>query len=204
MTVRMGQGEYQYELVEGWGKLPDGWAFGEVGAVAVDKKDQVYVFNRGKHPMIVFDRDGNFLRSWGEGLFSRAHGIDIDERTGVIWVGLNSGHYAEFDRRKCTGPLNGPTATGQHCPEGWSLYRLPGPQFPDVDESGSAEASYYTWVDQHNTSGLGENIPISTGNLNDGFLALKDGKGVMVDWRFIDGKDALPSDDEVKKLRPAN
>ena len=77
MTVRMGQGDYQYELVEGWGKLPEGWSFGEVGAVAVDKKDQVYVFNRGEHPMIIFDRDGNFLRSWGEGVFPRAHGLHI-------------------------------------------------------------------------------------------------------------------------------
>ena len=58
-------------------KLPDGWEFRDVAAVAVDSKDHVYVFNRGQHPMIVFDRDGNFLRSWGEGLFKRAHGLHI-------------------------------------------------------------------------------------------------------------------------------
>ena len=65
-------------MVENWAKLPDGWEFRDVAAVAVDSKDRIYVFNRGQHPMIVFDRDGNFLRSWGEGLFSRAHGIHID------------------------------------------------------------------------------------------------------------------------------
>ena len=79
MSVMMGSGEHRYRVVEDWAKLPDGWAFKDVGAVAVDSKDQVYVFNRGEHPMIVFDREGNFLRSWGEGLFKRAHGLHIDE-----------------------------------------------------------------------------------------------------------------------------
>ena len=74
---------------------------------------------------------------------------------------------ASFDRRKCKGPLNGPTATGKHCPEGWTLYPLPGPQFEGVSESGSAEASYYTWVDQHDTLGLGKDVPIATGNESD-------------------------------------
>ena len=77
MSVVLGQGEHRYRVVEDWAKLPDGWSFRDVAAVAVDSKDQVYVFNRGDHPMIVFDRDGNFLRSWGEGLFHRAHGLHI-------------------------------------------------------------------------------------------------------------------------------
>ena len=58
-----------YEPVVDWAKLPPGWSFKEIGSVGVDKNDNVYVFNRGEHPMIVFDRDGNFLRSWGEGVF---------------------------------------------------------------------------------------------------------------------------------------
>ena len=86
---------------------------------------------------------------------------------------------ASFDRRKCKGPLNGPAAaTGKHCPEGWTLYPLPGPQFRDVTETGSVESSYYTWVDQFDTSGLGRNVPIATGNLNDSLLALVNGKFV--------------------------
>jgi len=52
---------------------------------------------------------------------------------------LSSGHMASFDRRKCKGPLNGPQATGQHCPEGWTLYPFPGPQLRSVTDSGSAE-----------------------------------------------------------------
>lgn len=107
-------------------------------------------------------------------------GMDID-RDGVAWVALASGHLASFDRRKCTGPLNGPNATGQHCPEGWTLYTEPVPQMQGVaDHGGSAEASYYTWVDQFDTFGLGRNVPINTGNAAEGLLALKDGKWVVL------------------------
>ena len=106
-------------------------------------------------------------------------GMDID-RNGVVWSSLSSGHLASFDRRKCKGPLNGPDATGKHCPEGWALYQLPGPQFESLTEPGSVEASYYTWVDQFDTFGLGKDIPIATGNLNDGMLALVDGKFITL------------------------
>lgn len=106
-------------------------------------------------------------------------GMDVD-RNGVAWVALASGHMASFDRRKCTGPLNGPTATGQHCPEGWTLYAEPLPQMKGVTESGSAEGSYYTWVDQFDVLGLGKNTPINTGNASEALLALKDGQWVIL------------------------
>jgi len=106
-------------------------------------------------------------------------GGDVD-RNGVYWSALASGHMASFDRRKCKGPLNGPTATGQHCPEGWTLYAEPLPQLNGVTDNGSAEGSYYTWVDQFDTSGLGANTPIDTGNASEGLLALKDGKWVVL------------------------
>ena len=106
-------------------------------------------------------------------------GMDID-RNGVVWVPLASGHLASFDRRKCQGPLNGPTATGKHCPEGWTLYPFPGPQFQSVTDSGSAQASYYTWVDQHDIFGLGRNVPFATGNLADSLEVLVDGKFVTL------------------------
>ena len=106
-------------------------------------------------------------------------GGDID-RDGVAWVALASGHMGSFDRRKCEGPLNGPQATGQHCPEGWSFYTEPLPQFKNLDQSGSSEGSYYTWVDQFNALGLGENIPINTGNQSDALLVLNDGEWVRM------------------------
>ena len=75
--VTLGSGAFTYEVEEGWGTLPDGWSYKECAAVGVDSQENVYVFNRGEHPMIVFDKDGNFLRSWGEGVYPRAHGITM-------------------------------------------------------------------------------------------------------------------------------
>ncbi|MEL0112315.1 MAG: peptidyl-alpha-hydroxyglycine alpha-amidating lyase family protein [Rickettsiales bacterium] len=77
MTTIMGEGEFTYRVEMDWAKLPDDWTFLDAAAVAVDANDNVYVFNRGEHPMCVFDREGNFLRSWGEDIFTRAHGIEV-------------------------------------------------------------------------------------------------------------------------------
>ena len=78
MPTILGSGEHRYRVVENWAKLPDGWSLTDVASVAVDSKDRIYVFNRGAHPMVVLDREGNFITSWGEGLFNRAHGLHID------------------------------------------------------------------------------------------------------------------------------
>ena len=107
-------------------------------------------------------------------------GMDIDSN-GVVWAPLASGHLASFDRRKCKGPLNGPSAvSGQQCPEGWTLYPLPGPQFKGLAQSGSAEAPYFTWVDRFNTVGFGKDVPFATANLGDGVYGLVNGKFVTL------------------------
>jgi len=106
-------------------------------------------------------------------------GLDITT-DGVVWAPLASGHFASFDRRKCKGPLSGPNATGQHCPEGWTLYNMPGPKIKGAEDLGSAEASYYSWVDQFDTLGLGRNTPIATGNEMGGLLAMQNGKWVVM------------------------
>jgi hypothetical protein len=105
-------------------------------------------------------------------------GGDIDSK-GVVWVSLGSGDMGSFDRSKCKGPLNGPTATGDQCKEGWTFYKYPGPGFAGIGDN-SAESSYYTWVDQHDGVGLGKDVPISTANLNDGFSALVNGKMISL------------------------
>jgi len=105
-------------------------------------------------------------------------GGDIDSK-GVVWVSMASGEIGAFDRKKCKGPLNGPKATGQQCPEGWSFYKYPGPGFDGIGDN-SAESSYYSWVDQHDTLGLGNDVPVSTGNENGALLALKDGRFVVM------------------------
>ena len=76
-AVKLGSGSYTYEMVSDWAKLPPGHGWREVAGVAVDSNDRVYVFSRGDHPMNVFDANGNFLTSWGEGLFTRAHGVTM-------------------------------------------------------------------------------------------------------------------------------
>lgn len=106
-------------------------------------------------------------------------GMDVD-RHGVVWTPMASGHLASFDRRKCEGALEGPEATGQHCPEGWTFHREPLPQIRGVEGEGSAEGSYYTWVDQFDASGLGAGTPINTGNVSEGLLALVDGEWVVL------------------------
>jgi hypothetical protein len=97
MGIIVGSGAYTYRAEEGWGQLPPGWAFGDVAAVGTDKNDNVYVFNRSEHPMVVFDRAGNFLRSWGEGIFKRAHGVHMGPDD-TIYLTDDGDHTV----RKCT------------------------------------------------------------------------------------------------------
>ena len=97
MTTRLGAGDYIYEELADWAKLPDGWSFKEVADVVVDSQDRVYVFNRGEHPMIVFEQDGSFVASWGEGLFSRAHGVTVGP-DGMLYCVDDGDHSI----RKCT------------------------------------------------------------------------------------------------------
>tara|TARA_Y100000588_G_scaffold124576_3_gene136551 strand:- start:1052 stop:1939 length:888 start_codon:yes stop_codon:yes gene_type:complete len=75
--VRVGAGARVYEQVEDWEKLPEGWVLGQT-AIVTDSQDRVYLFNRSDHPLIVLDRDGKFLNSWGEGDLPDAHGMFID------------------------------------------------------------------------------------------------------------------------------
>src|SRR5262252_1891962 len=105
-------------------------------------------------------------------------GMDVDSKN-VVWTVLSSGQLASFDRKKCKGPLTGPTATGQHCPEGWTLYPLPGPNYKGAVENASADSAYYDFVDRFDMLGVGKDVPIATGNLSEGLLALVDGKFLM-------------------------
>ncbi len=73
----LGGGDFRYRPAPNWETLPPGYKWREVAAVAVDGSDNVYVFNRGEHPMMVFDSEGNFIKSWGEGVFTRAHGVSL-------------------------------------------------------------------------------------------------------------------------------
>src|SRR4051795_9976884 len=97
MATTLGEGAWSYEPVPGWGVLPAGWSLREAAAVAVDRQDRVYAFNRVEHPMVVFDRDGKFLTSWGKGLFKRAHGLQFGPDD-TLWCTDDGDHTV----RKCT------------------------------------------------------------------------------------------------------
>jgi DNA-binding beta-propeller fold protein YncE len=97
MAVTLGGGDFTYEVILNWAKLPEGWSFHEVADVAVDSKDRVYVFNRGEHPMMVFNREGKFLSSWGEGMFKRPHGVTLGPDDSLYCV--DDGDHTV---RKCT------------------------------------------------------------------------------------------------------
>jgi len=111
----------------------------------------------------------------GKALAFSPRGVDVDSE-GVAWVGFAAGRIGRFDRRQCK-VLSGPTATGQHCPEGWTFYDSPGPKLKNVTE-GSADHHYLSWVDLHDTLGLGKDAPIIPGSNSDSLLAVdpKSGK----------------------------
>ena len=88
-----------YSPVKNWAKIPLGISFyGDCGGVAVDSKDNVYVFNRGTDPVCVFDPDGNFLRSFGHGEFDRPHGIEIDNDDNIYLVDDGPGNFIQIGR----------------------------------------------------------------------------------------------------------
>ena len=79
----VGPHKFEFDVIQGWEQMPEGWAFVEVVGVAVDSCDRVYVFNRGDHPIIVFDKEGKFLNAWGDGIFKSPHGIFIDHEDSI-------------------------------------------------------------------------------------------------------------------------
>ncbi len=193
------QGWFPYILdVSGNGKL-DEWT--EPGQPAQEGKDVRFNPGSGGYAVMPHPTDGSIW--YTSGVFGgRAGFLRFDPKTklsefyalpkeaiglrggdigkdGVLYGSGSAGHLIAFDRRNCKAPLSGPKATGDHCPEGFTLHKYPGPGFEGF-ENNSAEASYYTWVDHHNAVGLGEDVPISTANLQDGFVGLKDGKMVLM------------------------
>jgi hypothetical protein len=102
--VVLGTGAYRYEVDDRWAKLPPGREFNaDVAAVGVDAQDRVYAFNRGRHPMVVFDREGNFLRSWDEGVFHRPHGVHVapDDTSGSPTTATTPSGTARSTARCC-------------------------------------------------------------------------------------------------------
>jgi sugar lactone lactonase YvrE len=118
----VGESTLTFELVPDWEQLPSGWSHGDVAGVATDSADRVFVFNRGEHPVIIYNRDGQFVGSWGEGLFTRPHGITIHDD--VVYCADDTDHTVraltlDGQVRWTLGTLNQPSDTG-YSPEGRS------------------------------------------------------------------------------------
>jgi len=127
-------GELRYEVVQGWGKLPEGWVYTQVPGVAVDSRDRVFVFCRGEHPVTIFDREGNFQGSWGEGVFTTPHGIFIDAE-GRVYVPELQSRMSVLDK------------------EGRLLARWGGEK---THEPGLFVAPHCAWADTHGGLYVGE------------------------------------------------
>ena len=107
--IVLGGGDHRYEVVRDWARLPEGYAFGDAPAVCVDSSGNVFVLTRGEHPVVVFDRDGNFLRTFGHGLgFSRPHGAAIGPDD-MLYLTDDGDHTV----RKCTTDGNVVLTIGQ-------------------------------------------------------------------------------------------
>ena len=105
MDPIVGSGKYTYRVNETWQRPPAGLDV-RACAVSVDSQDRVYCFNRNpEHPIVVFDRDGNFLSSWGAGLFTFPHAIRIVRENGQDVVWLCDEHHQQFQKFTTDGKL---------------------------------------------------------------------------------------------------
>jgi DNA-binding beta-propeller fold protein YncE len=160
MPVRLGSGDYVYEEVADWARLPAGWSFQDAPDVVVDAQDRVYVFNRGDHPVVVFEPDGSFVTSWGEGLFVRPHGVTLGP-DGALYCADDGAHCiykcsldgevlatigtpGQPAPRLSGEPFNQPTKVAFH-PQTGNLYIADGYGNPCVHVYSSAGERLFSW-----------------------------------------------------------
>ena len=135
--MRYGTGKPQYEVVPDWARVPEGWSFIDIGGIAVDRNDNVYVLNRSEFPVMVFDCDGNILSHWGEGFFKRAHGSRLAPDGSIFCTDDGDHCVAKFslqgDLLMTLGQKGVPSDTGYrrtwYVFQSTSTIRHPGPPF---------------------------------------------------------------------------
>jgi hypothetical protein len=107
-------------------------------------------------------------------------GVGVDEKSGVAWAAFSSGQIGRFDRNKCK-VVNGPTAIGQQCPEGWTFYEVPGPHLGNT--SATSDFVYSEWPDYADVMGLGKNTHFFPATNSDSVIAMKDGTDKLITFR---------------------
>ena len=99
--IILGDAPFKYSLSgKNWGNLPDGWVYKEATAVDVDSNDNVYVFNRGTKPVIVFNPDGDVIETWGDGIFQNPHAITIGPDNEVYCVDNGDSSVRKFNSKR--------------------------------------------------------------------------------------------------------
>src|SRR5947207_14618614 len=96
--IRIEAGERQYELVQDWGTLPEGWTWGQVAGVACDSEDRVHIYTRTEHPYMIFDRSGRMVDHWGEEILDQAHSVYIDPDDSVFLLSHRGHFILKFDK----------------------------------------------------------------------------------------------------------
>ena len=107
---------HTYELIEDWAKCPEGWPFSDVAGLSIDSEDRIYILNRGEHPVMVFDREGNLLTSFGEGFFNQVHGIQVCTDGSVYCTDYGNHTVSKFSQEgkllQVLGKRDQPSKTG--------------------------------------------------------------------------------------------
>jgi DNA-binding beta-propeller fold protein YncE len=150
--MKLGGNSHVYEIVEGWGRLPEGVRFGYTHGVVVDSQDRVYVHNQSKDAVIVFDRDGNFLSSWGEEFAAGAHGMFLSRERGAEYLYLAD--YARHIVVKTT--LDGKVIWTLGVPDMPNVYDSP-EKYKPTDVAVAPNGDFYigdgygqSWIHQYN------------------------------------------------------
>ena len=79
-NVAEAESSFEYEFVDSWARPPLWWKVWNPSDMAIDSAGRFFVLDRGPHPVLVFDSHGDFITSWGEGLFRVPHGLYIDRQ----------------------------------------------------------------------------------------------------------------------------
>ena len=145
-TTIVSSGPYTYEVDDGWGKLPTGFAWGQAASVATDGQDRVYVYTRTEHPLMLFDREGNHLGSWTDEVIKDAHGISLDAKGDLLLVDRESQVVRKFapDGRQVfqLGAPGQPSDTG-YTAENRTVLRAAGPFHHPTDVSLASDGGFY-------------------------------------------------------------
>lgn len=144
--VSVGSGDYAYDVIPDWGALPAGFEWGLLGAVSVDADDRVYVFSRSEHPLMVFERDGTYVRTIGEGIFQDGHGMCFDANGDILVADRGPQVVMKFspDGEKLMelGQRDEPSDTG-YTDENRTVLRAAGPFNYPTDVACSTSGDFY-------------------------------------------------------------